>query len=261
MKITEKQWKLINDITLRIHSIDDVTEMRMDFMSVFNALLPFDAASFYIQEGDNPYSSPLGVGLTDDDFNKYIEHYSHIDPFAPLMKTFADSQDVIRVSDYVLINEIEHMEYYENVMAPKKIKYSMIIPMVVNGEWLGCITLFRQKDKKDFSEEDMEIAVILKKHMQVRLWRERQFQEKMNNAELPQHDYNNLSKKLIVKYGLTERECEVVQLIAESFTDDEISEKLSISKNTLKKHIGNIYNKMDINSRVALIKTVSKKTE
>lgn len=257
MKITERQWKLINDITLRIHSIDDVTEMRKDFLSVCNALLHFDAASFYVQEGENPYGSPLGVNLTDEDFNRYIEYYSHIDPFAPLMKMFADSQDVIRTSDYVPMSEVDDTDYYKNVMAPKKVKYSLIMPMVINGEWLGCLTLFRRSDKNDFSEQDMEIAAVLKKHIQVRLWRENRFAGMMVQEEnLP--EYSEFNGKMADKYGLTERECEVIRMIVKSFTDDEISDAMSISKNTLKKHIGNIYNKMNINSRVALMKVVSK---
>lgn len=256
MKITEMQWKLINDITLRIHSIDDVTEMRKDFLSICNALVHFDAASFYVQEGENPYGSPLGVNLTEEDFRRYIEHYSHMDPFAPLMKMFAESQDVIRTSDYVPMSEIDNTDYYKNVMAQKQVKYSLLLPMVVNGEWLGCVTLFRKNDSDDFSELDMEIAAILKKHMQVRLWRENRFMEKLEKCAPEQNRFN---KEIVSEYGLTEREWEVVQLIAKSFTDDEISEAMAISKNTLKKHIGNIYNKMNINSRVALMKAVSRK--
>ena len=262
MKITERQWKLINDIALSIHGIDDVTEMRKNFLSVLKALVPFDAASFYVQEGDNPYGSPLGVSLTDEDLQKYINHYSHIDPFSPLLEMLADSQSVIRTSDYIPVKEIDDSEYYKNVMSMKKIRYSMLMPLVMNGEWLGCISLFRKEEGEDFSETDVEIANVLKKHLQTRLRREKYFTEQIaaNGGSCSNgNSGGSIDETTVSRYGLTDRECEVIELTAQGLTDDEICEVMVISKNTLKKHISNIYSKMSINSRIALLKAVSRK--
>jgi len=258
MRITEKQWKLINDIALSIHGIDDLTEMRKTFLTVFRALIPFDAASFYLQEGDNPYGSPLGLNLDEEDLNRYINHYSKIDPFSPLLEMMADSQSVIKTSDYIAMTEVEDTEYFKSVLNVKKIRYSVMIPLLMNDNWLGCISLFRHDDKTDFNETEVEMAAVLKKHLQTRLRREKELRKKMEQCG-PAGEHRELDKNAIVQYGLTDRECEVIELTAQGLTDDEISEAMSISKNTLKKHIGNIYSKMAINSRIALLKAVSKK--
>lgn len=258
MKITERQWKLINDIALRIHGIDDVVEMRRTFLSVFRALIHFDAASFYIQEGENPYGSPMGVNLSDEDLQRYISHYSHLDPFAPVIEMMGDTQGVMRMSDYIPVKEIDDSEYYKNVMAAKRIRYSLLMPLALNGEWLGCISLFRQDDSSDFTEAEVEMADVLRKHLQTRLHRENYNAcncEDIKDSKV----FTKIDKELSDKYGLTERECEVIELTAQGLDDTEICEAMAISKNTLKKHISHIYSKMSVNSRISLLKAVHSK--
>lgn len=48
---------------------------------------------------------------------------------------------------------------------------------------------------------------------------------------------------------LTDREVEVLNLIAEGFTNPEISDILSISVHTAKAHVINIFNKLGVNNR------------
>jgi two-component system response regulator NreC len=54
--------------------------------------------------------------------------------------------------------------------------------------------------------------------------------------------------------GLTAREIEVLTLIAEGRTSREIAEELVISAKTVDRHRENIMNKLDIHSRVELVK-------
>lgn len=57
-------------------------------------------------------------------------------------------------------------------------------------------------------------------------------------------------------FGLTQREAEIMELISQGLTNDELGEKLFISRNTIKYHIKNIYIKLDVKNRVqALQKT------
>jgi len=50
-------------------------------------------------------------------------------------------------------------------------------------------------------------------------------------------------------FGLTEREIEVLKLIAEGYTNNEISGMLFISPHTVKSHMINIFNKLSVNDR------------
>ncbi|MCC6613824.1 MAG: hypothetical protein IT320_10130 [Anaerolineae bacterium] len=48
---------------------------------------------------------------------------------------------------------------------------------------------------------------------------------------------------------LTERELEVLQLVADGLSDREIAQKLYLALGTVKRHLSNVYGKLDVNSR------------
>jgi DNA-binding NarL/FixJ family response regulator len=53
---------------------------------------------------------------------------------------------------------------------------------------------------------------------------------------------------------LSERELQIVELVAASLTNQEISERLEISKRTVDNHISNILTKTGTGNRVALVR-------
>lgn len=69
---------------------------------------------------------------------------------------------------------------------------------------------------------------------------------------------NTLKQKKPDKYdrdklGLSKREIEVLGLLAEGFSNQEIADKLFVSLNTTKTHISNIYSKLNVKRRTQAI--------
>ncbi|MEM9008732.1 MAG: LuxR C-terminal-related transcriptional regulator [Cyanobacteria bacterium P01_F01_bin.86] len=62
------------------------------------------------------------------------------------------------------------------------------------------------------------------------------------------------SPKTQVHGTLSDRELQIVELVAAGLTNQEISEKLEISKRTVDNHISNILNKTATGNRVALVR-------
>lgn len=58
-------------------------------------------------------------------------------------------------------------------------------------------------------------------------------------------------------HGLTQREREVMELAYEGMTNPEIAEELVISKYTVKRHMHNIFEKLDISTRMELVHLVN----
>ena len=56
-------------------------------------------------------------------------------------------------------------------------------------------------------------------------------------------------RHLDATFGLTDREIEVLRLMTEGFTNNEISEQLSISPHTAKSHVIHIFNKLGVDDR------------
>lgn len=85
-----------------------------------------------------------------------------------------------------------------------------------------------------------------------------------NNGEEPEAERELVWKEFLEclsEYSLTRREAEVAWLIYRKYTNAQIGEELFISETTVKKHAGHIYEKMSVNGRNELIKTIDDKWE
>jgi len=51
--------------------------------------------------------------------------------------------------------------------------------------------------------------------------------------------------------GLSAREVEVLQLVAQGLTNPQVAERLSLSPRTVEQHLRSIYNKLGVNTRAA----------
>ena len=56
--------------------------------------------------------------------------------------------------------------------------------------------------------------------------------------------------------GVSEREAEIVSLLVEGLSNQEIAKKLFISPNTVKTHIKNIYAKLGVSNRLQLFNSL-----
>ncbi|MBI4310719.1 MAG: response regulator transcription factor [Chloroflexi bacterium] len=65
--------------------------------------------------------------------------------------------------------------------------------------------------------------------------------------------FTQMSKQSVGRYGLSEREVEVLRLMAKGASNKEISASLSISASTVKNHISNIFGKLGVNDRTQAV--------
>ena len=68
----------------------------------------------------------------------------------------------------------------------------------------------------------------------------------------PGNDFTTNEEEL-VKLGLSKRELEVLQLIAEGLSNQEIATRLFVSLNTIKTHSSRIFEKLDVKRRTQAI--------
>jgi len=73
--------------------------------------------------------------------------------------------------------------------------------------------------------------------------------ESLNRMEQKESEYAFDGESLEAVCGLTDREVEVLRLVAEGLTNTEISNSLFISPHTVKSHIIHIFNKLGVNDR------------
>lgn len=57
----------------------------------------------------------------------------------------------------------------------------------------------------------------------------------------------------VCSYSLTERQLEIVELLTQGFSNKEIASQLHVSTNTVRTHMDNIFNKLNVSSRTAIL--------
>jgi DNA-binding NarL/FixJ family response regulator len=76
----------------------------------------------------------------------------------------------------------------------------------------------------------------------------------MNQQDpLPQSQPASPSRDPVRERDLSERELEIIGLVAEGLTNQEIAATLTISKRTVDNHVSNIFTKTGAKNRVALL--------
>jgi DNA-binding NarL/FixJ family response regulator len=74
------------------------------------------------------------------------------------------------------------------------------------------------------------------------------------NVQITDQITSQITSQITGQNALSERELQIVELVAASLTNQEISERLEISKRTVDNHISNILTKTGTGNRVALVR-------
>jgi DNA-binding CsgD family transcriptional regulator len=108
--------------------------------------------------------------------------------------------------------------------------------------------LFRGKQGPDFSDRDLFLLRLIKDHLALRLYQD----YSVNKRKKPDSDI-----RLYAAYNLTAREIEILLLMLERYSNDEMADYLHVSHFTVQKHVSNIYKKLNVNSKSQLFKLCS----
>lgn len=157
--------------------------------------------------------------------------------------------NIFRQSDLISQKKWESSRVYNEIWKKQNIYWGLMMSLVYHDHPLVLIGLFREKESNDFSDRDIFILRQLTSALEMK------FNNLLeNNISVPQE---KILSHAILKYNLTKREAEIVSLLYEGTSNEDICAKLFITKATLNKHIANIYAKTQVKNRVQLIKLFS----
>lgn len=252
--LEQHEWEKINSIVYELNKIKDITKMRREFLTLLGKLVIFDLADFYL----NDYKTVNRVKLIDpvviskfsQKFNEkfmieYDKYYGKVD----YVKWIFSSHESIVYRESDLINNEMRIKstFYLDYLKPAGLVNVAGISIAEKGSCIGVITLYRTEKNGDFKDKDIYILKQLLPHLQNKLIVEYEAIE--NNIERNKSG----SYFLAHEYNLSRREIEIIKLLCEGKNNNEVSHKLSISVNTVKKHISNIFDKLGVDSRTQLI--------
>lgn len=240
-------WLLLNSIIYKIYTMNNISDMREQFLEQIKMLIDFDSADFHLASptGENKLVSPVLFNCEDD----LSVAYDEIDYSRGIM--YSGNALIYRETDILADEKRIATDYYKKVYKPNNWHYSLQMVLARKKEFVGVVTFYRCIGKDDFAYDDIFILDLLKDHLAYRLYHQKK------SGDL-------LSEKLTVsaaseKYNLTRREQTILKLLMEGRNNAMICNDLTITDNTLKKHILNLYRKLGVNNRVGLFKMIKEK--
>ena len=241
-------WVIFNNITYQIHQIGDFAEMCRNFLEQMRLLMDFDGAVFYYSsENELPqlrhavcYEYPEAVA------KDYLDHYQTLDFSRGLL--MGGKSMVYRENDVFSEEERVETECYKRFSQAEAFHHSVHILPALDGKVLAKISFYRRKGQPDFVYDDIFLLDMFKEHLALRI--SRYYEDRVRQHEkLSIHECEE-------RFRLTARETTILGMLMQGLPNETICSQLTITNNTLKKHILNIYKKLSIRNRTQLFKMV-----
>lgn len=249
--LEQKEWERLNATVNDIYKIENRRKMRQKCLENLKKLVYFDFSDFEIGLCAENYEPSLVDAVVLSKFSKkteeeFMDQYEQIYHKSDYVKWVFTSENslVYRESDLISKEARENSVFFKEYLEKFNLVHVAGISIINQSRFLGAITLYRSAKKGDFSDKDIYILKQLLPHLQTRLCESKGEVEKKG------------SYLLIHRYHLTQREIEVVEAIYRGDSNGIIGTQLSISEHTVKKHISNIFDKLEVNSRTLLIKFI-----
>ncbi len=250
---TVKEITDINEISAIIFQATNIDELCNGVLDIMPEIV-FHQKSFFTfrnkaHDGDKDVFRSLS--LDDTDIDRYINHFSKLDYTAWFVKQGCSR--VYRDSDIVSQKVMETADIYREWLIPMGMKYCCGNIIMNDLVKFGDLTLMRDEQYGDFCDKELFLLDLITQ--QIQRWFEIHYPNGYNDAV----DGSNNSSPFSAL--LTERELTIAELIRKGMGTKEISEKLVIAYSTTRKHIANIFEKLEVTTRVQLINKLYKGQE
>ena len=168
---------------------------------------------------------------------EHWEHYSQ-DPFDTYPERTGDLRSIVKISDFYSARQWHATGVYHDHYRRYGLEHELQLCLPVAPEQAGgrgrTVRLwFTRGTGPDFSERDRALLTLLRPHLhQAYLDAERR------RCPVPQ---------------LTPRHWDLLHLVADGHTNAQIGRRLGITEGTVRKHLENIYTRLQVSSRTAAI--------
>lgn len=251
LSLTTSDWMMVTRLIYRINCIESSRDYPAEVLRILNQMVPFSRGIFnFLQEKENTIvaESICGLHFPKQALKELTEQELNENCFLRSLYVHCST----KVYRGPSLAELDKKDLAGTALFPDCVQHTLTMILQHKGELLGYLILLRDNREEAFSRRDSCVLEELYAHISLQLSKLRfQLTEKTENA-LP------IWEQMLQNYDLSKRETEVVYYFYRGFSDEEICQQLFISKSTFKKHVTHIYQKMKLNNRVALFKSVER---
>jgi len=178
-----------------------------------------------------------GDAVAEDLDPVHWQHYWRCQPCSYPDRT-GDLRSIVKITDFYSARQWHSIGTYCDIYRPQGFEHDLMLTLpaapgpVVGGGRTMRLFLFRGSGP-DFSERDRALLALLRPHLH----------QAYLDAESRRHPVPRL----------TPRQRDLLQLVAAGHTNTQIARRLGISESTVRTHLENIYQRLQVSSRTAAV--------
>lgn len=241
---------LYNEALYHIHACRTMETLRPTLLTQLKLLIPWAYSSLIPIREDpetgqlvhqEPYGSPTSFAQAERDW------IVRTDRANSLWLSHAREPTVLRDSEILAGDSRFSLPSYRDIYGKYRIHDSLQMNIVHGGKVLGRLTLYRTEEEGLFTDQDVFYLRAMANHIGL-VW------HLCTQGRTGDKDDGSRLDQLARARGLTRREKEVLGYIFQEMDNGEILERMGISRNTLLKHLQNLYRKCGVTARWDLLK-------
>lgn len=241
MNLTDHEAELIFSIMRDLSGDFNHVEVRQRVGRRLLELLNADYFASYVwDEETQKFISGVQLNMSPNNLAKYDDYYQFHDPITP---TLQRRRKATPVSEIMRHDRLVKTEFFNDFLKKDGLCFGLNYFAYDRGTNIGDVRIWRGEKREDFSARDAKIIDSIGPSFVNALIRAQKFEDAPQALRFVQ-----ISDKL----GFTARQAEISDMLVVGSTDNEICEKLLISKPTLRSHIGAIFRKSGLNRRTQL---------
>ena len=238
---SERVLELIGDT----HGVLEIDEFRWELLRAVTRAVPAEWVSLN-DIGPDPDTT---VGIVEPQIppteREVFARYAHENP---LIEHYARTHDgrVQRFSDVTTAEHLHALSIYAEFYKPLGIEYQLAFTLPHRPERILGVALSRTT--KDFTDAECELLERARPFL-IQSYRNAILYSNLQAASLVTAPPRGPDLDHLIALGLTNRQAEVLRLVATGAAEHEIAGRLDISHRTVQKHLEQCYRRLGVNSR------------
>lgn len=244
-------WAKINDFLLQIGTARSLSEFNQLVSSHVADLIPHDYPTLFLKRFDAIYdpTDPTGFVKGFDSRRKFLDagilsggEPGSVDDYNQFYRfKLPIPHGYFKYQPYTDFRALSNTAFVSDFIRPRNI--GMIL-----GGWYRSYTIVipRTKPARPFSDGEQAILKVIAPHVE-------NFYNALTRSAQRQAMDTRSDRSLV---GLTKRELDIAKHVANGKTNNEIAQNLFISKETVKRHLYNIFAKLEVSNRTQLVRKI-----
>jgi DNA-binding CsgD family transcriptional regulator len=248
LNLTGQETKLVFSIMRDLSGDFDHKEVRQRVGKTLLELLNADYFASYVwDEEQKKFVSCVQLNMNRDNLQVYEDYYQFHDPITP---TLQKRKRATPVSEVMSHDRLVKTEFFNDFLKKDGLCFGLNYFAYDRGTNIGDVRIWRGAKRKDFTERDAKIVDAIGPSFVNALLRAENLDDSPSSLSFSQ---------LKDDFQFTLRQAEIADLLVLGLMDDEICDKLCISKPTLRTHIAVIFRKSGLNRRTQLAQCLAEK--